>query len=131
VTLGAAKAAPYLLHGEKTMDLRQYFKKIRDTEESIAEQFPLVVSVATSDGGQAGNITEVSRHEAAKAIAEGRATLASDEQKQAYLEREAARKQSADKAELSRRLQIAIVSESDLRSVVMKHGKDEKPKGSR
>jgi hypothetical protein len=113
------------------MDLKQYFKKIKDTEETIEEQYPLIVSLETSDGGKPGTVVEVSRAEAAKAIAENRAVLASKEQKTAYSMQETARRKSAEKAELSRRLQIAIISDSDLRTVIGKQEEEEEPSGSR
>jgi hypothetical protein len=113
------------------MDLKQYFKKIKDTEESITEQHPLIVSLETSDGGRAGVVVEVSRREAAKALVEARAVLANDEQKKSYFERETARKKLAEKAELSRRLQIAIISDSELRNVATQQEKEEEPKGLR
>jgi hypothetical protein len=111
------------------MDLKQYFKKIRDTEGEIEEQYPLIVSLDTPDGGKAGAIVEVSRLQAAKAIAENRAILATDDQRTAHYAREASRKKSAEKAELARRLQIAIISDPELRSEATK--KEEEPKGSR
>ena len=113
------------------MDLKAYFKKIKDTESSIEELYLLMVSLETPDGGKSGTMVEVSRQEAAKAIVEGRAVRASDEQKEAYWKQEADRKKSAEKAELSRRLQIAIISDSELRSRATAQEKDEQPKGSR
>jgi hypothetical protein len=116
------------------MDLKQYFKKINETQAIIAEAYPLIVSLETSDGGKPGAMIEVSRQEAAKAIVEGRGILATLEQQAVYAAQEAARKVAAEKTELSRRLQIAIISDADLRSVVSqqeKPEKDEKPKGSR
>lgn len=113
------------------MDLKQYFKKIKDTEASLTEQYPLIVSLETTDGGKPGMVVEVSRHEAAKAIVENRAVLASDGQKIAYFEQQAARKRSAEKAELSRRLQIAIISDPELRDFAAKEETADEPKGSR
>ena len=113
------------------MDLKQYFKKIKDVEESIKEPYPLVVSHETPDGGKAGTVVEVSRYEAAKAIVENRATLATDEQKVAYREQENARKKAVEKADLANRLQIAIVSDSDLRQIKINSQKDEELKDSR
>jgi hypothetical protein len=113
------------------MDLKQYFRKLNDTQALIEEQYPLIVSLETSDGGKAGVIMEVSRQEAARAIVESRGVLANDEQKKAYFDQEAGRKKSAEKAELSRRLQVAIISESDLRNAVAQSKKEEEPKGSK
>jgi hypothetical protein len=93
------------------MDLKQYFRKIKETEAAIEEQFPLIVSLETTDGGQAGIATEVSRIEAARALVENRAILATAEQRTAYFERESARKKAFEKSELAKRVQIAIISQ--------------------
>ncbi len=63
------------------MDLRQYFRKLREIENSLVDAYPVVISLETSDGGRAGVVSEVSRETAAKLIIEGRAILASEEQK--------------------------------------------------
>ncbi len=113
------------------MDLKQYFKKIKDVEASIEEPYPLIVSLETSDGGKPGTFIEVSRQQAAKAIAEGRAVAATSQQKKDHFELEAARRQASEKAELSRRLQIAIISDAEFRNAATRHEKDELTKGSR
>ncbi|HMF74209.1 MAG TPA: hypothetical protein VK604_00965 [Bryobacteraceae bacterium] len=93
------------------MDLRQYFKKIRDTEMALTELFPLVVSLETSDGGKSGMVSEVTRELAAKMFVEGRALLADEQQRQLYFERQAVTKRAAEKADLARRLQVAIITD--------------------
>lgn len=113
------------------MDLKQYFKKIKDTEESIQDEYPLVVSLETTDGGKAGTVVEVSRREAAKSIVENRAVLANEVQKRMYFEREAARRKSAEKAEMSRRLQIAIISNEEFRDLNSASAEEGEPTGSR
>ena len=96
------------------MDLRQYFRKIQDLEAAITEPFPVVVSLETEDGGKAGLFTEVSRANAAKMIAEGRAVLAGPEEKMQFTARQLANRRVAEAAEATRRVQVAIVSEADL-----------------
>jgi hypothetical protein len=91
------------------MDLRQYFRKIREVEASIAEPYPLVTSLATEDGGKAGVVAEVPRYEAARTIVEGRARLANDEEKQAHQERVAAGLKAAEEAETAKRLQLGML----------------------
>jgi hypothetical protein len=97
------------------MDLRQYFRKLRQIEAGLTETFPLVVSLETPDGGKPGLVSEISREQAAKMLIEGRAVLASEEEKELYRQRQAQVKQAAEKAELGNRVQIAIISERDLR----------------
>ncbi|MBV9269073.1 MAG: hypothetical protein JO061_23080 [Acidobacteriaceae bacterium] len=96
------------------MDLKQYFRKIRDLEATLTEEYPIVVSRETSEGGKAGQIAEVSRANAARLIIDGRAALATDEQKRQYRDEQELAKQAAERAELAKRVQVAILSEADL-----------------
>jgi len=100
------------------MDVRQYYRKIREAESALDAHDVLVVSLETPDGGRAGVVSEVSRSVAAKLIVEGRALVANEAEKQTYLERQSAAKKAAQKAELARRVQVAIISESDLEQPV-------------
>ncbi len=95
------------------MDLRQYFRKIREIEATIAEPHTFVTSLETSDGGKAGVITEVSRYLAAKMIVEGRGVLTSEADRQEFVEKQKTARDAATRAEAARRLQVTIVSESD------------------
>ena len=99
------------------MDLRHYFKKIRETEASLTEPFPLIVSLDTPEGGKSGVVSEVSRELAAKMLVEGRAVLANEHEKHAYDERQSATKKAADKADLARRLQVAIITDPNFNPV--------------
>jgi len=103
------------------VDLRQYFKKIRDTESGLAESFPLVVSLETSDGGKAGIVSEVTREQAAKLIVENCARLANDAEKKAYFDKQASEKKASDRAELARRVQVTIVGQPDFQTVDQDH----------
>jgi hypothetical protein len=94
--------------------LKQYFRKIRETEAGIGETYPIIVSLDTPDGGKAGTVSEVSRQIAAKMIVEGRAVLASEEEKELYRQHQAAARKAHERADISRRIQVAIVSEPDL-----------------
>lgn len=95
------------------MDVKQYFRKLREIEASLLEEYPIVVSLQTSDGGKPGLISEVSRFNAAKMIVESCAVLATEEQKQQFREQQAAGKKAAEKAELAKRLQVAIIADPD------------------
>lgn len=99
------------------MDIKQYFRKIREAEAAISEDFPVVISRETSDGGKEGIPTEVSRSIAAKMIVEGRAVLASERQAAEYRAQQRAAKESFDAAELSRKVQIAIIDQTALSSL--------------
>jgi hypothetical protein len=79
----------------------------------LTDEFPLMKSLASPDGGKPGTFSEVSREAAAKMLVEGRAVLATEDEKKAYLEQQAARKKAAERAELARRVQVAIISEPE------------------
>jgi hypothetical protein len=103
------------------VDLRQYFKKIRDTESGLADAFPLVVSLETSDGGKAGTISEVTREQASKLIVENCARLANEAETKAYFDKQASDKKASDRAEMARRVQVTIVGQPDFQVVEQDH----------
>lgn len=93
------------------MDLRLYFRKLREVESGIEEEFTLVSSVGTADGGKAGVVSEVSREVAAKLIVEGRATLATEAERNEYRAKQAAAREAADRSDLAKQIQVAILSD--------------------
>lgn len=58
------------------MDLRSYYKKVKEAEATLKMSDVVLVSLATSEGGKDGVFTEAPRTVAAKLIAEGRARAA-------------------------------------------------------
>jgi hypothetical protein len=96
------------------LDLKQYFRKLRETEACLTDPYPVVISLETADGGKAGVATEVPRAVAARMIVEAQAVLASEEEKELYRSQRVAAKQAAEKAELAKRVQVTIVSDTDL-----------------
>lgn len=101
------------------MDLRQYFRKLREIENGLTDSYPVVISLETSDGGKSGVISEVSRETAAKLIMDGRAVVTSEQQKEAFLQQLEARKKTAEKLELARRVQVAIIADPELQNTVI------------
>lgn len=96
------------------MDLRDFFKRIREIEAAIESDFTIVVSNSTGDGGKAGVTTETPRNIAARMIAEGRARLATPDEMAAHHETIRAAVVEAEEAALADRLQVALVSDADL-----------------
>ncbi len=92
------------------MDVRQYYKKMREVESAIKEPFVLVTSLETSDGGKPGIVSEVSREQAAKLIVEARVVLSTDAEGIAFIEKQEAEKKAFEKADIASRLQVTIVS---------------------
>jgi len=99
------------------MDLKIYYQKLRQVEAGIAEGDVVTVSLETPDGGKAGVKIEVPRQTAARLIVENRARLASEEEAAAYRTEAAEAKRLADQAAAANRLQITVLSETDLRTL--------------
>ena len=96
------------------MELRLYYQKIRDVESKIGEEFPLLVSNDTTDGGKQGTQTEVPRRLAAKMLVEGLARLATPEEVAAYREFLAETQRVAEQAALASRVQVSVLSTAEL-----------------
>jgi tRNA isopentenyl-2-thiomethyl-A-37 hydroxylase MiaE len=96
------------------MDLKHYYQKIRDIEAKISEEFPIIASRETPDGGKEGVKTEVPRRLAAKLIAEGLARLATKEEARVFLEALAEAKRLAEQAAAAARVQVAVLSSTEL-----------------
>lgn len=99
------------------MDLKEFYKTIREVERGIEEAFPLIVSLSTTNGGRAGVITEVTRYAAARAIVEGHARLASPEEAGAYRAEAERRRLAIQEEEAKHKLSVTVISEADLREI--------------
>jgi hypothetical protein len=99
------------------MDLRVYYRKLREIEQGIAEEFVIVKSVATPEGGVAGRLTEVGRAVAARLILEGVAELASQKESADLRLRQAQEKKEEDERRAAAKIQFAVLTDSDLRTL--------------
>lgn len=91
------------------MDLRMYYKKIREKRATIADQFPVIVSNETADGGKGGIMTEVSPELAAKMLVDGTAHLASPKETGEFRQKQADGKKAADDAMAASKVQLTVV----------------------
>ena len=99
------------------MDLRLFFKKLEETEQTIDTETLIVTSLATPDGGKEGVTREVTRAIAARLIVEGRARRATDSecaQHRASIQRAIA---AAEQERLASRVQVTVVSDPDVRGI--------------
>jgi hypothetical protein len=88
-----------------------YYRKIRELAANLAEDFVVVVSRATPDGGKEGHVSEVLRDVACKLVVEEKARLASAEEAQAFRKQTQEAAQKADKADAFRKLQMLALTE--------------------
>jgi hypothetical protein len=91
------------------MDLRSYYKKLREVERTIAEEFPVVVSKETPEGGKPGMLTEVPRALAARLIAESRAEVADAKTASRFREEAEEKRYAADQLLAASRMQVMVV----------------------
>ncbi|MCW5981897.1 MAG: hypothetical protein KIT09_27680 [Bryobacteraceae bacterium] len=98
------------------MDLRAYYRKIRQIEEGLEESDVVVVSNETPDGGKAGVLSEASRGIAARLLVEGRARLATAEESAAYRKEMVEANKRAQETAAASRVQVAVISENELRA---------------
>jgi hypothetical protein len=104
---------------EEFMDLRAYYKKVREVESQLPGPFVVVVSIETPDGGKAGVCTEVARLSAAKQIADNRARVATQDEADAFhFRNELAREAYEREAAVSKMQFVVVPAKND-------------PKGSR
>jgi hypothetical protein len=96
------------------MDLRVYYQKIRDAEAKIEDEFPVVMSRETGDGGKEGTLTEVPRRIAAKMVVEGTAQVVSPAQKQAFQDAQAEARRLADQLAAAAQVRVTVLSSSEL-----------------
>jgi len=96
------------------MDLKGYYRKIREAESSLGEEFPILRSLATEEGGKAGRLVEVSRAVAARMLVDEIAELASTDEAAEFrsgIERAREKEQERRRAE---QIQFTILAERDI-----------------
>lgn len=96
------------------MDLKGYYRRIRELEASIEAADVVVVSQETPDGGKAGVKTETPRLLAAQMVVEGKARLATAEETAQYAAEKQEAKRQADEKAASQRVRVALLSEAEL-----------------
>jgi len=99
------------------MDMKSYFRRIREVEAGIVGKDAVVVSAQTADGGREGVMTEVPRTVAARLVAEGRARLASDAEGSEYLAAIKERHEQAEEARRRTRPSLAVITAEDLQTL--------------
>jgi hypothetical protein len=97
------------------MDLRAYYKKLREVERQMDGGDVVIVSLATDEGGKDGVRTEAPREVAARQVAEGRARVATAEEAEAFHQSRRAAREKIDQDETARRIQVMVVPSSELR----------------
>ena len=99
------------------MDLKNYYRRVRELESQITGKDVVVVSEATPDGGRSGMMSEVPRAIAARLVADGKARLATADESEQYLNQLKRGHEEAEEARRSVRPGLTLLSESELRAL--------------
>jgi hypothetical protein len=97
------------------MDLRAYYGKVREAEAAFTEDSPVMISLATSEGGKAGVRTEVPRQIAARLVAEGRARVATAAEAEEFREGHRVARHKHEQQEAAKRIQVMVIPQQDLK----------------
>jgi hypothetical protein len=95
------------------MDLRSYYKKLREAEATLSGEHLVMVSLETPEGGKAGVRTEAPRAIAAKLIAEERARVATGEEAREFHEANLEARKAHEEAEAAKRIQVMVIPARD------------------
>ena len=99
------------------MNVKVFYQKVRELEAAITADYVVVASLATLDGGKAGVKSEVSRHAAARLIADSKATLATPEEAEEYYRIRNEERARAEQVAISNQFHVALVSDIERGSV--------------
>jgi|SRR5579863_2559461 len=97
------------------MDLRSYYRKVREAEAALIGEHFVMVSLETSEGGKAGVRTEVPRPIVAKLIAEERARMATEEEAREFHEANREGREAHAQEEAAKRVQVMVIPSSELK----------------
>jgi hypothetical protein len=99
------------------MDLRIYYQKIRNERGKIADEFPVMVSNETPDGGKSGAMTEVTRELAAKLLVDGAARMASNAEAAEFRQRQADMRAAAEQERAASKVQLTVIPKEFLETL--------------
>jgi hypothetical protein len=91
------------------MDMRSYYKKVREADAALTGEHFVMVSLETSEGGKAGVRTEVPREIAAKLIAELRARVATEDETREFHDASRQARVAHEQDEAAKRVQVMVI----------------------
>lgn len=95
------------------MNLKSYYKKIHEVEATLEGDNVLIVSEATPDGGRAGVKTLTTKRVAAQLVVEGKARIASEDERAEWELAEEERREAARREELAQRIQVQVIADPE------------------
>lgn len=99
------------------MDLKGYYRKIREAEARLEDEYPILRSRATEEGGKAGRLVEVTRPVAARMVVDGIAELAGAEEAAEYRAESVRAREQEQERRRAEQIQFTILAERDIESL--------------
>ena len=99
------------------MDLKIYYRKLREIEQGIAGEFVVLKSLPTPDGGVAGRLTEAPRAVAARMILEGAAEAAGAEESEAFRLKNIEEQKQEEQRRAAAKVEFTVLTNEQLRAL--------------
>jgi hypothetical protein len=99
------------------MDLREYYRNVRQKAAQMPSDWVVVVSEKTENGGKPGVRTEVGRAVAGQLIVDGKARLATAEEAETFYAEQRAAAERAVEEEKFGKVQLAVISEAEIENL--------------
>ncbi len=96
------------------MDLKVYYRKVRDIECLLPTPHVVLYSLDTAEGGRSGRMAEVATDVAARLITEGKCRLASPEEATSFYKEQKEARRDADALASAQRMQVLVVPQGEL-----------------
>lgn len=105
------------------MDVKSYFRSVRELEAQLAEGDHVVVSLRTADGGREGVKSEVPREIACRMVVEKRARLANEEEREEFRREQMEARAEFEQERAERQLQVQLIQALEQAPHLKKPGK--------
>ena len=100
------------------MDLKKYYRRIREIEAALEDEFPVLKSLATEAGGLSGKFTETTKSVAARMVVDGVAEIASAAEADEFRRVAEASRRREEERRRGEQVQFHVLSETDLKAML-------------
>jgi hypothetical protein len=97
------------------MDLRSYYRKVREADATLTGEHIVMVSLETPEGGREGVRTDVPRPIAAKLLAELRSRVATEDEARTFHDANREAREARDQEEAAKRVQVMVIPSHELK----------------
>jgi hypothetical protein len=92
------------------MDVKGYFRRLKEKAAELPEGDQVLVSEATADGGKAGVVTVAPKAVACRLLVEGKARLATPEEAEEFERQQREAREAWQKAQEAQRIHVQVMN---------------------